>query len=109
MRSPKRGILIIVNNIHFMNKPRLRRNGAETDRDNLVHVFRQMGFFVCVQEDLTKLVRTLFSLFQFIFIHTVKMINNSIQFNFIGIFGSIEEHCAQQRHSVIRLFYVCRS
>lgn len=56
MRSQKRGILIIVNNIHFINKPRLRRNGAETDRDNLVHVFRQMGFFVCVQEDLTKLV-----------------------------------------------------
>lgn len=56
MRSPKRGILIIVNNIHFLNKPWLRRNGAETDRDNLVYVFRQMGFFVCVQEDLTKLV-----------------------------------------------------
>lgn len=59
MRSQKRGILIIVNNIHFINKPRLRRNGAETDRDNLVHVFRQMGFFVCVQEDLTKLVSKL--------------------------------------------------
>lgn len=56
MRSQKRGILIIVNNIHFVNKPWLRRNGAETDRDNLVHVFRQMGFFVCVQEDLTRLV-----------------------------------------------------
>lgn len=56
MHSQKRGILIIVNNVNFKNKPRLRRNGAETDRDNLVHVFRQMGFFVCVQEDLTKLV-----------------------------------------------------
>lgn len=50
-------MLILVNNIHFRNKPLLRRNGAETDRDNIVHVFRQMGFFVCVQEDLTKLVR----------------------------------------------------
>lgn len=56
MCSNKRGILILVNNIHFRNKPWLRRNGAETDRDNIVHVFRQMGFFVCVQEDLTKLV-----------------------------------------------------
>lgn len=55
MNSDKRGILIIVNNIHFRQKWR-RRNGAETDRDNLVHVFRQMGFFICVQEDLTKYV-----------------------------------------------------
>lgn len=55
MNSEKRGILIIVNNIHFRNKYR-KRNGAETDRDNLVHVFRQMGFFICVQEDLTKYV-----------------------------------------------------
>lgn len=58
MRSEKRGILIVVNNIHFRNKLR-RRNGAETDRDNLVSVFRQMGFFVCVQEDLTKYVSVL--------------------------------------------------
>lgn len=58
MRSEKRGILIVVNNIHFRSKFR-RRNGAETDRDNLVNVFRQMGFFICVQEDLTKYVRAI--------------------------------------------------
>lgn len=86
MRSQKRGILIIVNNIHFINKPWLRRNGAETDRDNLVHVFRQMGFFVCVQEDLTKLVGN-----TFLFTISLKcligyFINNLIRFDLFRLY-----------------------
>lgn len=58
MRSQKRGALILVNNINFMNRPWRRRNGAEIDRDNLVHLFRQMGFFVCVKEDMKRYVST---------------------------------------------------
>lgn len=49
MQSNKRGIFVLVNNIHFKRK---RRNGAETDRDNLVHLFRQMQFKVYVFEDM---------------------------------------------------------
>lgn len=110
MRSQKRGILIIVNNIHFINKPWLRRNGAETDRDNLVHVFRQMGFFVCVQEDLTKLVgKIAFHRLFLEFIHQLvyAIILLTIRSDRAGIFGSSKEYRAVQRHSVVRLLYVC--
>lgn len=52
MNSPNRGIFVLVNNIHFKNKN--RRNGAEADRDNLVALFRQMGFTILLYEDLSK-------------------------------------------------------
>lgn len=79
MQSDKRGILIIVNNINFRNKCR-RRNGAEIDRDNLVHVFRQMGFFICVQEDLTKYV-------SFSYMLCDCLNKNKMHLYFTGIFG----------------------
>lgn len=52
MKGRDRGVFILVNNIHFRNKN--RRNGAEVDRDNLVTLFRQMGFKILLYEDLCK-------------------------------------------------------
>lgn len=56
MDSRNRGVLFLVNNIHFKNKAHPIRNGAKVDRDNFIHVFRQMGFKILYYEDLTKQV-----------------------------------------------------
>lgn len=54
MTSKNRGVLFLVNNIHFKYKKNAPvRNGAETDRDNLIDLFRQMGFKIFYYEDLT--------------------------------------------------------
>lgn len=55
MNSKNRGIFVLVNNIDFPNKKNeKRRNGADVDRDNLVHLFRQMNYKVYLHENLTK-------------------------------------------------------
>lgn len=52
MRTAKRGVIFIANIITYKNETHPRRNGAETDKDNLVSLFRQLGFTVFYYEDL---------------------------------------------------------
>lgn len=54
MRNRNRGVVFIVNIITYMNDTNPTRNGAETDRENLVCLFRQLGFTVFYYEDLTR-------------------------------------------------------
>lgn len=51
MRSKNRGVLFFVNIINFKNKEH-HRNGAHMDKNNLIWVFRKMGFVVFYYEDL---------------------------------------------------------
>lgn len=53
MKSSRRGVIFIVNIITYKNNTHPTRNGAEADRDNLVSLFRQLGFTVFYYEDLT--------------------------------------------------------
>lgn len=53
MKSRNRGVLFLVNIINFRNKGERIRNGAHVDRDNLIELFRQMGFKVFYYEDIT--------------------------------------------------------
>lgn len=53
MSSSRRGVIFIVNIIKYKNNTHPMRNGAEADRDNLVSLFRQLGFTVFYYEDLT--------------------------------------------------------
>lgn len=52
MQSKPRGVFFFVNIITFEKK---HRNGADMDRENLVTLFRELGFTVYYYEDLTKL------------------------------------------------------
>lgn len=55
MKSQHRGAFVLVNNINFEAKNGFstdRRNGAEADKNNLVTLFRQMGFTIYLYEDL---------------------------------------------------------
>lgn len=52
MRSRNRGVLFFVNIINFPETNSHRR-GADMDRNNLIWVFRQMGFVIFYYEDLT--------------------------------------------------------
>lgn len=54
MRRRNRGVIFIVNVITYINDTHPKRNGAETDKDNLVSLFRQLGFTVFYYEDLTR-------------------------------------------------------
>lgn len=56
MRSQNRGILVFVNNIQFETSKHLERFGAESDRDNFITLFRQMGFKILYYENLRQLV-----------------------------------------------------
>lgn len=56
MKSRNRGVLFLVNIINFKQKPKERRNGGDMDRDNLISLFRQMGFQIFYNEDITKTV-----------------------------------------------------
>lgn len=53
MRRRNRGVVFIVNVITYKNETHPTRNGAEADKDNLVSLFRQLGFTVFYYEDLT--------------------------------------------------------
>lgn len=53
MTSTRRGVIFIVNIIKYKNNTHPTRNGAEADRDNLLSLFRQLGFTVFYYEDLT--------------------------------------------------------
>lgn len=53
MKSAKRGVIFIVNIIKYKNDTHPKRNGAEMDKENLVSLFRQLGFTVFYYEDLT--------------------------------------------------------
>uniref|UniRef100_A0A1Y1LIF0 Caspase family p20 domain-containing protein n=1 Tax=Photinus pyralis TaxID=7054 RepID=A0A1Y1LIF0_PHOPY len=44
--SKKRGIVLIINMIKYMNDVHLERKGAEVDGRNLIDLFSQMGFIV---------------------------------------------------------------
>lgn len=54
MRQRNRGVVFIVNVITYWNDTHPKRNGAETDKENLVSLFRQLGFTVFYYEDLTR-------------------------------------------------------
>nr|XP_022905216.1 caspase Dronc-like [Onthophagus taurus] len=53
-QSPKnRGILLLVNNIDFREKKRIR-NGAIVDQANIVELFTQLGFVIVQEKNKTK-------------------------------------------------------
>ncbi|XP_058834137.1 caspase Dronc [Topomyia yanbarensis] len=54
MRSRNRGVVFILNVITYINNTHPVRNGARTDKNNLVSLFRQLGFTVFYYEDLTR-------------------------------------------------------
>lgn len=54
MQSDNRGVLFLVNIINFKDKGKRIRNGAHADKDNLITLFRAMGFTIFYYEDLTK-------------------------------------------------------
>lgn len=54
MKKRNRGVIFIVNVITYINETHPKRNGAETDKDNLVSLFRQLGFTIFYYEDLTR-------------------------------------------------------
>lgn len=53
MRSIDRGVLFLVNIVHF-DQPNKLRNGADADRDNLIALFREMGFKIFYYENLKR-------------------------------------------------------
>lgn len=53
MRSRRRGVFFFVNIIKFQDE-KTERKGAERDHDNLVTLFREMGFTIFYYENLTK-------------------------------------------------------
>lgn len=54
MKSRNRGVLFLVNIINFKDRGQRIRNGAHVDRDNLIALFRGMGFIVFYYEDITR-------------------------------------------------------
>jgi hypothetical protein len=54
MRSKNRGVFFLVNIINFVKKS--PRNGADVDRDNLITLFRGLGYTIFYYEDLTQKV-----------------------------------------------------
>lgn len=57
MRSSVRGVLFLVNIVQF-ERPDKKRNGADADRDNLIALFRGMGFKIFYYENLKRGVST---------------------------------------------------
>jgi caspase Dronc len=53
MRSKRRGVFVFVNIIKFKSEKN-NRSGAEKDRENLVTLFREMGFTIFYYEDLER-------------------------------------------------------
>lgn len=53
MMSLNRGVLFLVNIIHF-DESRKKRNGADADRDNLIALFQGMGFKIFYYENLKR-------------------------------------------------------
>lgn len=53
MRSINRGVLFLVNIVHFDQQGK-KRNGADADRDNLIALFREMGFKIFYYENLKR-------------------------------------------------------
>uniref|UniRef100_U5EYG7 Putative ecdysone-inducible caspase n=1 Tax=Corethrella appendiculata TaxID=1370023 RepID=U5EYG7_9DIPT len=51
MYSRNRGVLFLVNIIHFKSGEK-KREGAEVDRDNLISIFRGLGFKIFYYEDI---------------------------------------------------------
>lgn len=54
MNTKNRGVLFLVNIVHFEFHSSKQRKGADVDRDNLIALFREMGFKIFYYEDLTK-------------------------------------------------------
>lgn len=73
MNSKNRGVLFLVNIINFEAKK--FRKGAHADSDNLITLFREMGFKIFCYEDLTKTVSEM---------EIMKLfIKNKIKYSFI--------------------------
>lgn len=53
MISRSRGVLFLVNIVHF-DQQNKKRNGADADRDNLIALFREMGFKIFYYENLKR-------------------------------------------------------
>lgn len=53
MRGKKRGILLLINNIKFIDDREPFRKGAEVDEVNLIDLFKQFGFEIANYRDLT--------------------------------------------------------
>lgn len=53
MKTRNRGVLFLVNIINFKDMGKRIRNGAHVDRDNLIALFRGMGFKIFYYEDIT--------------------------------------------------------
>lgn len=53
MKSKKRGVFFFINIIHFESETTKDRGGAEIDRENLVTLFREMGYTVFYYEDIS--------------------------------------------------------
>ena len=47
--SPRKGIAFILNNIIFYEG---ERRGSEIDLENMVHLFRELGYEIILREDL---------------------------------------------------------
>lgn len=54
MESQPRGILFFVNIVHFLIDKNQKREGADADKQNLLTLFRDLGFIIFYYEDLTK-------------------------------------------------------
>lgn len=56
MNSKNRGVLFFVNIIKFDQDKHDERLGAELDRENLLHLYDQMGFKIFYYENITSTV-----------------------------------------------------
>lgn len=56
MDSLNRGVLFFINIIKYDNDVSSERKGAEFDRDNFIHFFKEMGFKVFYYENITAAV-----------------------------------------------------
>lgn len=54
MKSKNRGVFFLVNIINFDESREKHRAGAESDHDNLISLFRELGFMVFYYQDITR-------------------------------------------------------
>ena len=51
--SKKKGVVFILNNNNFQDKPDKKRQGSEIDMKNVQHVFEEIGYEPKVHKDLS--------------------------------------------------------
>ena len=54
MKSKNRGVFFLVNIINFDESREKHRAGAESDHDNLISLFRELGFIIFYYQDITR-------------------------------------------------------